>query len=111
MHDEIHVVVDRFFGGGTKTALKDDQRCHILRLIIRHGDLEWQDGERSLAELFGMVDATGKLPIISQPPIGVVVELFTKLAQEGKKVIMLTVDSVCQRYLSDRLRCCTSGNG
>lgn len=41
-----------------------------------------------------MVEATGKLPITSQPPIGVVIELFTKLAQEGKKVIMLTVDSV-----------------
>lgn len=93
MHDEIHVVVDSI-SAADETALKDDQRCHILRLIIRHGDLEWQDGERSLAELFGMVDATGKLPITSQPPIGVVVELFTKLAQEGKKVIMLTVDSV-----------------
>ena len=93
MHDEIHVVVDSI-SAADETALKDDSRCHILRLIIRHGDLEWQDGERSLAELFGMVDATGKLPITSQPPIGVVVELFTKLAQEGKKVIMLTVDSV-----------------
>lgn len=93
MHDEIHVVVDSL-SAADETALKDDQRCHILRLIIRHGDLEWQDGDRSLAELFGMVEATGKLPITSQPPIGVVVELFTKLAQEGKKVIMLTVDSV-----------------
>lgn len=93
MHDEIHVVVDSL-SAADETALKDDSRCHILRLIIRHGDLEWQDGDRSLAELFGMVEATGKLPITSQPPIGVVIELFTKLAQEGKKVIMLTVDSV-----------------
>lgn len=93
MHDEIHVVVDSL-SAADETALKDDPRCHILRLILRHGDLEWQDGDRSLAELFGMVEATGKLPITSQPPIGVVVELFTKLAQEGKKVIMLTVDSV-----------------
>ena len=69
MHDEIHVVVDSI-SAADETALKDDPRCHILRLIIRHGDLEWQDGERSLAELFGMVDATGKLPITSQPPIG-----------------------------------------
>ena len=66
MHDEIHVVVDSI-SAADETALKDDLRCHILRLIIRHGDLEWQDGERSLAELFGMVDATGKLPITSQP--------------------------------------------
>ena len=68
MHDEIHVVVDSI-SAADETALKDDQRCHILRLIIRHGDLEWQDGERSLAELFGMVDATGKLPLLLRPPL------------------------------------------
>ena len=49
MHDEIHVVVDSL-SAADETALKDDPRCHILRLIIRHGDLEWQDGDRSLAE-------------------------------------------------------------
>ena len=47
MHDEIHVVVDSI-SAADETALKDDQRCHILRLIIRHGDLEagnarWQN--------------------------------------------------------------------
>ena len=42
MHDEIHVVVDSL-SAADETALKDDPRCHILRLIIRHGDLEWQD--------------------------------------------------------------------
>lgn len=79
------VVVDSI-SAADETTLKDDAGTY-LRLIIRHGDLEWQDGERSLAELFGMVDATGKLPITSQLPIGVVVELFTKLAQEGKKLL------------------------
>ena len=94
MHDEIHVVVDSL-SAADETALKDDPRCHILRLIIRHGDLEWQDGDRSLAELFGMVEATGKLPITSQPPIGVVIEPFYQvLLRKAKKVIMLTVDSV-----------------
>ena len=56
MHDEIHVVVDSL-SAADETALKDDQRCHILRLIIRHGDLEWQDGERSLAECYGSTEA------------------------------------------------------
>ena len=75
MHDEIHVVVDSI-SAADETALKDDPRCHILRLIIRHGDLEWQDGDRSLAELFGMVDTTGKLPITSLLPALSVVLLW-----------------------------------
>ena len=93
MHDEINVVVDSI-AAADETALKDNPRCHVLRLIVRHGDLEWQDGDKSLAQMFAMVEATGKLPQTSQPPIGSIIELFTKLAQEGKKVIMLTVDSV-----------------
>ena len=44
-----------------ETALKDNPRCHVLRLVVRHGDLEWHDGERSLEELFAMVDASGKV--------------------------------------------------
>lgn len=110
MHDEIHVVVDSL-SAADETALKDDPRCHILRLIIRHGDLEWQDGDRSLAELFGMVEATGKLPITSQPPIGVVIELFTKLAFGRQKSYYADSRQRTQRYLSDRLRCCAWGNG
>ncbi len=93
MHDEIHVVVDSI-AAADETPLKDDARCHVLRLIVRHGDLEWQDGERSLAQMFAMVEETGKLPGTSQPPIGAMLELFGKLARDGKKVIMLTVDSV-----------------
>ena len=93
MHDEINVVVDSI-AAADETALKDNPRCHVLRLIVRHGDLEWQDGDKSLAQMFAMVEATGKLPQTSQPPIGSIIELFTKLSQEGKKVIMLTVDSV-----------------
>ena len=67
MHDEIHVVVDSL-SAADETALKDDPRCHILRLIIRHGDLEWQDGDRSLAELFGMVEATIAMHYVFESP-------------------------------------------
>lgn len=93
MHDEIHVVVDSI-AAADETILKDNPRCHVLRLILRHGDHEWIDGTRPLAEMFEMVDKTGKLPSTSQPPIGSIIELYTELAQAGKKVIMLTVDSV-----------------
>lgn len=93
MHDEIHVVLDSI-AAADETPLKDDARCHVLRLIVRHGDLEWQDGERSLAQMFAMVEETGNLPSTSQPPIGAMLELFGELAKAGKKVIMLTVDSV-----------------
>lgn len=93
MHDEIHVVVDSI-AAADETVLKDDPRCHVVRLILRHGDHEWVDGDRPLTEMFAMVDKTGKLPTTSQPPIGSIIELFTELAKAGKKVIMLTVDSV-----------------
>ena len=93
MHDEIHVVVDSI-AAADETVLKDDPRCHVVRLILRHGDHEWIDGDRPLADMFAMVEKTGKLPSTSQPPIGSIIELFTELAKAGKKVIMLTVDSV-----------------
>lgn len=93
MHTDIHVVVDSISAAG-ETALKDNERCHMLRLVVRHGDLEWFDGERSLDEMFALVDESGKLPTTSQPPIGDILELFTELAAQGKKVIMLTVSSV-----------------
>ena len=93
MHDEIHVVVDSI-AAADETVLKDDPRCHVVRLILRHGDHEWIDGDRPLTDMFAMVEKTGKLPTTSQPPIGSIIELFTELAKAGKKVIMLTVDSV-----------------
>lgn len=93
MHDEIHVVVDSI-AAADETVLKDDSRCHVVRLILRHGDHEWIDGDRPLTDMFAMVEQTGKLPTTSQPPIGSIIELFTELAKAGKKVIMLTVDSV-----------------
>lgn len=93
MHDEIHVVVDSI-AAADETELKDNPRCHVLRLIVRHGDMEWLDGDKSLAQMFELVEKTGKLPQTSQPPIGSIIKLFTELSVQGKKVIMLTVDSV-----------------
>ena len=93
MRDEIHVVVDSIAISG-ETPLKDDPRCHELRLIARHGKEEWRDGERSLEELFAMVEKDSTLPGTSQPPIGEILQLFTSLVQDGKKVLMVCVDSI-----------------
>lgn len=93
MQDKIHVVVDTI-AVSEETPLKDDPRCHVLRLIARHGNEEWWDGDRSLEEMFAMVEKTDQLPGTSQPPVGYIHELFSKLAKEGKKVIMIAVDSV-----------------
>lgn len=93
MHDDIYVVVDTV-SVYDETVLKDDPRVRVLRLICRHGEEEWYDGERDLKQLFAMVDASGKLPTTSQPPVGHILELFTDLAKQGKKVIMIAVDSV-----------------
>ncbi len=93
MHDEIHVIVDST-AAADGTSLKDNPRAHVLRLIVRHEDLEWVDGERSLAQMFEMVEQSGKLPTTSQPAIGSIIEMFTELSVSGKKVIMLAVNSV-----------------
>ncbi len=93
MHDEINIVVDSV-AVADETALRDDPRCHVLRLICRHEGEEWLDGDRSLAEMFSLVEKTGKLPTTSQPPVGTMLELFTDLCRNNKKVIMLTIDNV-----------------
>lgn len=41
-----------------------------------------------------MVKESGELPKTSQPPVGEFLDLFTSLAEEGKKVIGIFVDSV-----------------
>lgn len=93
MLDNIHVVVDSI-AAADETVLKDNPRCHILRLIVRHGNDEWADGQRSLAEMFRLVGETGELPKTSQPPVGEMVNLFSELSKQGKQIIMLTIDSV-----------------
>lgn len=93
MHDDIHVVLDSV-ACSVETELKDNPRCHVMRLIVNHGKEEWIDGDRSLKEMFDMVERTGELPRTSQPPVGGFLETFTDLAKQGKKVLMICVDSV-----------------
>lgn len=93
MRDDIHIVLDSIAVMG-QTTLKDEPRCHELKLTVRHGQLEWRDGDKSLAEMFAMVAATGELPKTSQPPLGDFLELFTKLSKQGKKILMIAVDGV-----------------
>lgn len=93
MRDDIHIVLDSTAVMG-QTPLKDDPRCHEVKLSVRHGKTEWRDGEKSLATMFAMVDSTGELPKTSQPPLGDFLELFKKLSEQGKKILMITVDGV-----------------
>ena len=93
MRDDIHIVLDSIAVMG-QTPLKDEPRCHEVKLIVRQGQLEWRDGDKSLAEMFAMVAATGELPKTSQPPLGDFLELFTDLSKQGKKILMIAVDGV-----------------
>lgn len=93
MRDDIHIVLDSTAVMG-QTPLKDDPRCHEVKLSVRHGKTEWRDGEKSLATMFAMVDSTGELPKTSQPPLGEFLELFKKLSEQGKKILMITIDGV-----------------
>ena len=93
MRNDIHIVLDSTAVMG-ETSLKNDSRCHEVRLSVRHGKTEWRDGEESLAEMFAMVDATGELPKTSQPPLGDFLTIFKELSEQGKKIIMITIDGV-----------------
>ena len=93
MRDDIHIVLDSTAVMG-QTPLKDDPRCHEVKLSVRHGKTEWRDGEKSLATMFAMVDSTGELPKTSQPPLGEFLELFKKLSEQGKKILIITIDGV-----------------
>lgn len=93
MNDGIHIVLDSI-ASAAETPLEHDARCHILPLIVRHGAIEWRDGEKQTAEMFKMVKESGERPKTSQPPVGDFLDLFSELAREGKKVIGIFVDGV-----------------
>ena len=93
MCDDIHVIVDSL-SCVQDTDLKYDSRVHELRLMVRHGDVEWYDGEKSIPEMLQMIESSGKLPTTSQPPLGEIIELYTELVKRGKKLIVLNVDHV-----------------
>ena len=81
MRDEIHVITDSL------SCVSETEYIKVTDTItVRHGDLEWYDGEKSTAEMVEMINKSGKLPTTSQPPLGEVIELFTQLAKDGKKV-------------------------
>lgn len=69
MRDDIHIIVDSL-SCVAETELIHDPRVHELRLLVRHGDIEWRDGEKTTAEMVQMIDQSGKLPTTSQPPLG-----------------------------------------
>ena len=54
MRNDIHIVLDSI-AVAEETPLRDDPRCHVVPLLVRHGDTEWVDGEKSLQEMFAMV--------------------------------------------------------
>lgn len=92
MNDSIHFCLDSI-SCVQETELLNDPRVHLLRLTGRLDDKEWYDGEVSLEETIDMIKKAGKLPMTSQPPLGNLIDLFTELVKQGKKVIFITVSS------------------
>lgn len=92
MRDDIHVILDSVACAGN-TSLKDDPRVHTMYLRVRHGDQEWKDGDRPLEELFELINKSGKLAQTSQPPLGEMIDLFTGLVNQGKKLIFITMSA------------------
>lgn len=93
MYDDIHIILDSV-SDVQDTSLMSNLRVHVLRLVARHGNEEWFDGDKPVSEMFDLVKKTGKLPSTSQPPIGHILEMFTELVKQGKKVIVINCDSV-----------------
>lgn len=92
MKDNIHIILDSV-SAVQETEYVNDPRIHLIRLVVNHGDEEWLDGEKSLEEMFALVDKTGKLPSTSQPPIGQILDVYSDLVKQGKKIIFITIDS------------------
>lgn len=92
MNNNIHVVLDSI-SAVNETDFFNDPRVHMARLVLRLGNDEWYDGEKSLEELVEMMESTGKIPTTSQPPLGDLIELFTDLSNQGKKVLMVTMSA------------------
>ena len=93
MYEDIHIVLDSV-SDVQYTDLINNPRIHQVRMLVRHGNEEWYDGDKSLEEMFRMVEKTGELPTTSQPPIGNTLETLRELVQQGKKVIIINCDSV-----------------
>lgn len=92
MNNNVHMILDSI-SCVQETNLLEDQRVHLLRISARLNGKEWFDGDISPEELVDIIRKEKKLPITSQPPLGEVMDLFTSLAQAGKKVMFITVSS------------------
>lgn len=92
MNNNIHVVLDSI-SAVNETEFYNDPRVHMARLVLRLDQDEWYDGEKSLEDLVAMMEKTGKIPTTSQPPLGDLIDLFTDLSKQGKKIIMVTMSA------------------
>ncbi len=90
MLDKIHIVLDSV-SSAMGSALEQEPRLHIMKLLVSHGDQEWRDGDRPLQFMLDLVEKSGVLPRTSQPPLGEMLELFRSLSQEGIKLLVLTM--------------------
>lgn len=93
MHDDIHIVLDSV-SAALEMDIKNDPRCHVLRLLVSHDGQEWYDGDRSLEEMFALVESSGQLPKTSQPSMGEMLGLFAELSRQGKKLLVITLSSI-----------------
>lgn len=93
MRDDIHILLDSV-SVMCETDLKDDPRCHEIKLVCSLGDDHWRDGEKPLQEMYDEVKEKDILPSTSQPPIGEFTEIYKKLVEEGKKVVSIQTSSV-----------------
>lgn len=92
MNENIHYILDSV-SAVQETDFLNDPRVHVVRLVVRHGDEEWFDGDKTLEEMVHMIEASGVLPSTSQPPLGELLNLFTDLTKQGKKIIFVTLSS------------------
>lgn len=76
-----------------ETELVKDSRVHVVRLITELGGEEWRDGEKSPETMIAMIKRLDQLPKTSQPAIGELMELFTRITAAGKKAFFLTLSS------------------
>ena len=76
-----------------ETDFMKDSRVLEVPLVVNLGGEEWRDGERSLEYLVQRMEELDQLAQTSQPPLGELIELFTSLVNQGKKVIMVTMSS------------------
>lgn len=92
MNSNIHMILDSV-SCVQETEFLNDERVHLVRLIMRMNNDEWLDGDISLEDTVALINKEGKLPSTSQPALGDLLDLFVGLSKQGKKVMFITVSS------------------